>query len=405
MLKRSYPDFHHYIGESSHRNIEGVNEFKSRKISEDDISAVKIPKLQRGLIVSTFDKELTLASDLPVKQHLEEYEILIQNKHIGLNHVDWKSKKYRFNIYSFPWVNGRESSGVVVKRGSKVDKKQFPILTEVFLASTSYRNLETSTFQEYTVFDSRLVWKVPQQRLPNGRISRRFDLDFAAGVGVGLVTAGSAISSLVDLASNIKVDLPKLGNIVIWGGSSSVGLYAIQLARASKRFNKIIVVSASKHKEYLVELGATYVVDRHQSEQEIAEEISSLCPDGVDYGVDVISKETAKSLTKILDNGGGDTKRLVCVVGTPQISPDSFGKNSKRKFVIESVNIKKFHEDLKFGSWFVNYTSGLFEKGELKPIKAIKIFKSLDNFGEGIKNGLRELEERGASAEKFVASL
>lgn len=405
MLKRSYPDFHHYIGESSHRNIEGVNEFKSRKISEDDISAVKIPKLQRGLIVSTFDKELTLASDLPVKQHLGEYEILIQNKHIGLNHVDWKSKKYRFNIYSFPWVNGRESSGVVVKRGSKVDKKQFPILTEVFLASTSYRNLETSTFQEYTVFDSRLVWKVPQKRLPNGRISRRFDLDFAAGVGVGLVTAGSAVSSLVELASNIETDLPKLGNIVIWGGSSSVGLYAIQLARASKRFDKIIVVSASKHKEYLVELGATSVVDRYQSEQEIAEEISSLCPDGVDYGVDVISKETAKLLSKILDNGGGDTKRLICVVGTPQISPDSFGKNAKRKFLIESVNIKKFHEDLAFGSWFVNYTSGLFEKGELKPIKTIKIFKSLDNFGEGIKNGLRELEERGASAEKFVASL
>lgn len=405
MLKRTYADSYYILGESSQKSIEAAGILKSRKLSEDDMPLIKIPKVQRGLVVSTFERDLAFASDLPVKQHLKEYEILVQNKYVGLNHVDWKSKKYRFNIYSFPWINGRESSGIVVRRGSKVDKQKFPIAAEVFLASTSYRDLETSTFQEYTVFDSRLVWKLPQYRLPNGRLLKRFDLEFAAGIGVGLVTAGSAISSLVDLSPKDQADHHKLGNIVIWGGSSSVGLYVIQLAKASKKFEKIVVVSASKHKEYLLELGASYIIDRHQSEEEILGDILSHCPEGIDFGIDVISKETATLLTKILQNNNENVKRLVCIVGVPHIATELFEKNSKTKFIIETVNIKRFHEDIAFGSWFVDYTSRLFESGKLKPIKALKIFKSLDNFGEGIKSGLKELEERGASAEKFVASL
>lgn len=405
MLKRTYADSYYLLGEGSQKRIEAAGRFKSRKLSEDDIGFVEVPKVQQGLVVSTFERDLALASNLPVKQHLKEYEILVQNKYAGLNHVDWKSKKYRFNIYSFPWINGRESSGIVVRRGSKVDKQKFPIAAEVFLASTSYRVLETSTFQEYTVFDSRLVWKLPQYRLPNGRLLKRFDLEFAAGIGVGLVTAGSAVSSLVDLSVSDQADHQKLGNIVIWGGSSSVGLYVIQLAKASKKFDKIVVVSASKHKEYLLELGASCIIDRHQSEEDILDEISLNCPEGIDFGIDVISQETATLLTKILQNNKDNVKKLVCIVGVPQVATELFEKSTKSKFIIETVNIKRFHEDVAFGSWFVNYTSRLFETGQLKPIKALKIFKSLNNFGEGIKNGLKELEERGASAEKFVASL
>lgn len=405
MLKRTYADSYYLLGEGSQKRIEAAGRFKSRKLSEDDIGFVEVPKVQQGLVVSTFERDLALASNLPVKQHLKEYEILVQNKYAGLNHVDWKSKKYRFNIYSFPWINGRESSGIVVRRGSKVNKQKFPIAAEVFLASTSYRVLETSTFQEYTVFDSRLVWKLPQYRLPNGRLLKRFDLEFAAGIGVGLVTAGSAVSSLVDLSVSDQADHQKLGNIVIWGGSSSVGLYVIQLAKASKKFDKIVVVSASKHKEYLLELGASCIIDRHQSEEDILDEISLNCPEGIDFGIDVISQETATLLTKILQNNKDNVKKLVCIVGVPQVATELFEKSTKSKFIIERVNIKRFHEDVAFGSWFVNYTSRLFETGQLKPIKALKIFKSLNNFGEGIKNGLKELEERGASAEKFVASL
>ncbi|QLQ81252.1 hypothetical protein HG537_0F00130 [Torulaspora globosa] len=405
MLKRKYADYVYILDEESAEEREEELNLKSRKLWRRGNPSLVIPRVQEGLVVSAFEKELTISSNMPVIHELKEYEILVRNKYIGLNHVDWKSKKYQFNIYSFPWINGRESSGIVVKRGSSVDKGKFPLAAEVFSASTSYRDLRTSTFQEYTVFDSRLVWRIPQQNLPDGSICRNFDLEFAAGIGVGLVTAGCAISSLVSLDTNDQTSDKKLGNILIWGGSSSVGLYAIQLAKASGKFNKIITVSSTKHKKYLTEIGSSYVIDRHLPEEEIRLRIRDYCPEGINYGMDVISKETALFLSKQLEQSDASVKRLVCTCGLPEISTDTFHKGVGSKLIIETVNIKQFHENIEFGSWFVGYTSKLFDAGYLRPIKTVKIFKSLDGFGAGIISGLKELEERGASAEKFIVSV
>lgn len=405
MLKRRIDDQSYCFEESSQQSVEKVRSFKSRRLFENESPSIIVPRFQKGLIISTFEKDLIACASLPVTKQLKEYEILVQNEYVGLNHVDWKSKKYRFNIYSFPWVNGRECSGIVIKQGPQVDKKKFPIFSEVFLASTSYRDLKTSTFQEYTVFDSRLVWRIPQHKLPTGLVQNKFGLEFAAGIGVALVTAGSAISTIVDLTVEVQKNNDKAQNIAIWGGSSSVGLYVIQLAKACKKFDKIVIISSSKHKDYLKELGATHVIDRFQPAERICEEIADLCPEGVNYGIDVISKETATVLSKILEHGNTETKKLVCIVGLPEGTTECVRKNLKTKLIIETVNIKKFHEDIKFGSWFVSYTSKLFGTDQLKPIESLKVFKSLGSFGEGIKNGLKELEDKGASAEKFVASL
>lgn len=405
MLKRKYNSCF-ILEETSEGLVHEVKRPKTKTETSSYSTELNVPSFQRGLVVDTFEGDLMFNQKLTVPQNLQEYEILVKNKYIGLNHVDWKSKKYRFNIYSLPWINGRESSGIVVKRGSKVDKSKFPIAAEVFLASTSYRNLKTSTFQEYTVIDSRLVWNLPQCLLSNGVLCKKFDLDFAAGIGVGLVTAGAALSSIIDLTVNGDYESgEKLGNLVIWGATSSVGIYAIQLARASKRFTNIIAISSKKHESYLRQLGANYNIDRFQSEKIIIEKVLKLCPEGVSFGIDLVSKETATVLSKILELGSSEVKKLICVVGTPILSTNSINFSVDSKLIIETVNIKRFHEDVDFGKHFVECTSRLFEAGTLNPIKGLKIFKALENFGEGIKNGLQELEERGASAEKFVVRL
>lgn len=404
MLKRKYQDYYNILEENPEDVTEEIKRCKAEKQSLYDDSDIILPHKQLGLVVETIEGELVCSSNLSVSQHLQDYQILVKNKFIGLNHVDWKSKKYKFNIYSLPWINGRESSGTVVKRGSEVDKSKFPVGAEVFLASTSYRDQKTSTFQEYTVFDSRLVWKLPEVKLPNGLLSRRFDLDFASGIGVALVTAGTALSSFINFKVDDREINKRLGNITIWGGTSSVGIFAIQLAKASKKFDKIIVVANKKYQEYLTELGANYIIDRFQSEEKICEEIFKKCPEGITYGIDLISKATATTLSKILENENTKVKKLVCVVGAPEISTTSL-VSSKSKLIIENVSIKHFHEDIEFGRNFVEYTSKLFESGLLRPIKSLKIFKGLGHFGEAIKNGLMELEERGPSAEKFVVSI
>lgn len=396
MLKRSYGYSEVLVEEGRHI-----------KLPKRELSVVAPPKAQKALVVEHFDKDLAFTANVSVEQYLEDYEILVKNKFVGLNHVDWKSKKYKFNIYSFPWVNGRESSGIVVKRGSRVDSDRFPLGTEVFLASTSYRILKTSTFQEYTVFDSRLVWKIPRSPVANGSLGgQRFSLDFAAGIGVALVTAGSALSHLIDF-SDIRNSLPppSSSNLVVWGGTSCVGIYLIQLAKSTHKFDNIAVVAAKKHENYLKALGATHVIDRHLSEQEIVDQANKISPQGIDYGIDVVSKKTATHLMHILRQRGNNEKKLVCVVDAPEVPTKDALTNGKGKFIIEKVSIKKFHENLDYGKTFVNYTSGLFEKGQLKPVQSLKVFKALGDFGQSIKNGLLELEEKGPSAEKYVACI
>lgn len=413
MLKRKINTYCNLLEETSTGVHEEVKRHKTGKHVSVHGLENSVPSLQKGLVVSSFEGELALVSDIKVTQSLKDYEVLVKNVFIGLNHVDWKSKKYKFNIYSFPWINGRESSGVVVKCGAKVDRSMFAPGTEVFLASTSYRDLRTSTFQEYTVVDSRLAWRVPQTEAgssapgsaPGGAPGRQFGLDFAAGIGVGLVTAGCALSNLVAFEPEDHGSggggAEKLGSLVIWGGSSSVGIFVIQLARASGKFDKIVAISSKKNASYLKELGATHVIDRLQPEERIVEQVSESCPEGVRYGIDMISKSTATVLAKLLAENGSGEKRLVCIVGTPDLG----SINTASRLVIDAVSIKTFHENTEFGAGFVRYTSRLFEKGLLKPIGSLKIFKGLDNFGQGISNGLRELEEKGASAEKFVVGV
>lgn len=379
-LKRSLEPFN-VLEETIPGVHQEVKRFKNAKTEELYTSLEYVPQTQKGLVVSSFTEDLKLLTDLPVPQKLKPYEILIKNKYIGLNHVDWKSKKYRFSIYSFPWVNGRESSGIVVRRGEKVDEEKFPLGGEVFIASTTYRDLRTSTFQEYTVFDSRLVWRVPE----------RIGLDFASGIGVSLVTAGAALAS----KRNVKVQPEEKKSIVIWGGSTGVGIFVVQLAK-SLGFTKILTITSKKHEQYLLSLGATHIIHREEKTEDIVNEIKKICPNGVSHGVDLISKKTAETLSSILSA----ESKLVCAAGCPNKA-----QVNDPTIKVEAINLKLFHEDLDYGQEFVRYTTELFEKNRLKPLSNLKLFKGLENFCQGIRNGLRELEERGASAEKYVVAI
>lgn len=376
-LKRPFEQYN-IVQETIPGVHEEIKRFKSSRDEEYHNTIEHIPATQKGLVVTSFSEDLKLETNLPVPQKLQPYEILIKNKFIGLNHVDWKSKKYRFSIYSFPWVNGRESSGIVVKRGEKVNLRKFPLGCEVFIASTTYRDLRTSTFQEYTVFDSRLVWRVPE----------KVGLDFASGIGVSLVTAGAALP----LKNYSQVDSEKKQSIIIWGGSTAVGIFVVQLAK-SLGFKTIIAITSKKHEKYLHSLGATHVIHRELTEDMIIKTVKKISPNGVAHGVDLISKKTATVLSSVLL----PESTLICAAGCPNQED-----LKDKKIIAEPINLKRFHEDLDYGQEFVRYTSELFEKNRLKPLSNLKLFKGFDNFCQGIRNGLRELEERGASAEKYV---
>ncbi|CCH45554.1 Alcohol dehydrogenase class-3 [Wickerhamomyces ciferrii] len=380
---------------SSDEEDDQVEQKRKLETDEEEPSSKKLKRSdsQTAVVIKSFDEPFFIDNNYPIPK-LNDYEVLIENKYIGLNPVDWKGKKYRFGVYSFPWIQGRESSGVVHQLGPKVDNVSKG--DEVFIASTSYRDLRTSTFQNFTIFDSRLIWKLPEV----------LSLKESCAIGVGLITAGSVIEELnVNLFDDKDFDQEKLlkkrDSILIWGGSSGVGSYIIQLAKVAG-FKKIITVASEKHNEFLTDLGATHILDRFKSKDELIKELTDIVPEGLQIGVDVVGKQTTDIVLEFLNinrsNPKESPKTFVGVVSKPSKDID---ESLLENIELKEVFIKKFHENVKFGEGLVSKTWELLSQEKIKPQRNLKIYKGF----EGILDGLKDLEKFGASNEKYIVEL
>lgn len=90
-------------------------------------------------------------------------------------------------------------------------------------------------------------------------------------------------------------------SILITGGNGGVGGFAIQLA---KHFNlsPIITTCSPKSNDRVKSLGASHTIDYNSSD--VAEVAKSVCPEGLDYIVDVIGSDSATSLLSALAYDG-----------------------------------------------------------------------------------------------------
>ena len=102
----------------------------------------------KAVILRSKKGPYTLVHNNPRPQ-IASKEILIRNKAVGLNPVDWKCVTYGFGVHKLPWISGRESAGLVEEVGADVN--DFRIGERVWVTSTNYRDNRTSTFQEVCI--------------------------------------------------------------------------------------------------------------------------------------------------------------------------------------------------------------------------------------------------------------
>ncbi|KAG7193833.1 uncharacterized protein KQ657_000531 [Scheffersomyces spartinae] len=362
--------------------------FTSPKLNEILISEIKKSleylapfslQTQKVVACTGFSRPLEVLSNYPIPQ-VGEHEVLVQNRAIGINPIDWKSKKYRFAIYDFPWINGRESSGVVVKTGSKVT--EFKVGDKVMLGSTSYRDNRTSTFQEYTVMNANLLWKLPLH----------WNYDNGATIGVGLVTAAIL---LVDSFKIPLIENSQRGKtIIIWGGATTVGMYLTQLAKYVGL--RVISLASKTNADYLISLGANKTISRHLTSEAIHVVLEQENT-RIDFAVDCASNESASFLLEVLSQNQGNSAEpqlFTGIVAIPKVRPPSTVE-------IRGLTIKKFHEDQQFGREIVRATTSLFEDGSIQPVRHRSFKGGIDK----VVSALTALEVEGASAEKYVVTL
>lgn len=185
-------------------------------------------------------------------------EVLVRVRAVAVNPVDWViqgtgSVTYRWLRH--PAVLGSDVAGEVLAVGSGVTR--FSVGDRVFgLATGTDRGrdpMREGAFQETTVLLERLTAPTPAG-LSDAQ---------AAVLPLGASTAACALfqPAHLGLAMPGDTDVPEgeRGVVVVWGGSTSVGMNAVQLARAA---GYDVVSTASPRNAALVRaLGADVVVD------------------------------------------------------------------------------------------------------------------------------------------------
>jgi NADPH:quinone reductase-like Zn-dependent oxidoreductase len=127
------------------------------------------------------------------------------------------------------------------------------------------------------------------------------NMSFEAGATLPLASATAALV----IFQKLEFPLPGSGTkdvpFLVWGGASSVGMYAIQFATLA---GATVIATASKdNHELLKSLGAKYTFD--YKDADVIEQIKKVSNGGVEFGIDCVSeaKTVAQASKAFVANG------------------------------------------------------------------------------------------------------
>ncbi|KAI0826593.1 GroES-like protein [Trametes gibbosa] len=252
-------------------------------------------------------------------------------------------------------------------------------------------------FAEYVRCRADLVWPIPDA----------LSYAEAATMSIGVLTCAQA------LYHTGRLELPLPGDdaverdewVFVYGGSSSCGQYAIQLARASGF--KVVTTASPRNFELLRSLGATAVVDYH--DPAVVQKVQAAAAGNtIRYGVDAIALPATQELSqRVFGPAGGRLLTLLwankdTVRADVDVSFTLVHTGLGRAFDMSGVHFPASPEDTAQMVAFVETIPALVRQGRLKPNPV----RLLGAGGLGaIPQGLKYLEEGKVSGEKLVVLL
>ncbi|CAL1711139.1 unnamed protein product [Somion occarium] len=347
---------------------------------------MSIPTQQKALLLPSKGADFTLVTiDVPKP---EAGEVLVRVEAVGLNSLDYKIQELGFFVSEFPAILGCDASGVVVDIGNGVT--DLGIGDKVLLEpNPGYRN---AAFQQFTIIKASLTSKIPAN----------ISFDEAATLPCCLMTAAIGLYAgfvphLLRGGASLTPFWAEGGRgkyagqpIVIFGGATSVGQYAIQLARISG-FSPIITTTSLRNAERLKSIGATHVIDRGFSQADIIAKVKEITAKPVHVVYDAVSiPETQNTGYDIIAPGGTLLVVLPAAVDQEKITSD------KHFFmVLGSVHVPEYEES---AAGLFRVLPELLASGQIKPNVPGYIPGGLS----GITEGLEKLKRNEVSAKKLV---
>jgi NADPH:quinone reductase-like Zn-dependent oxidoreductase len=183
-------------------------------------------------------------------------EIVIRARAVATNPIDWLLQAVGDIIFpwlAYPTVLGSDVAGEVVEVGSGVSRfKAGDRVLALSVGSDKDRNNPAEgAFQHYVVALAGLAAPIPDDM--------RFEDAVVLPLGIATAAAGLFQKDFLALRPPSARPEPLSATVLIWGGSTSVGSNAIQLAAAAGY--DVITTASPRNFDYVNGLGARQAFD------------------------------------------------------------------------------------------------------------------------------------------------
>lgn len=340
-----------------------------------------------------------------------ENEIVVKNAAVAINPYDWiltEAHNIIIPKMKLPFILGTDIAGEVVEVGQGITrfKKGDRVVAHAVGLGKAIVKASESGFQEYTVIRQHMASALP----------RDMAYETACVMPLGLSTAACALYQKDFLALPLPSQGPKATGttVLIWGGSTSVGCNAIQLAVASGL--KVIATSSPKNFDYLKQLGASEVFDYNS--KTVVLDIVKAFQGTSSAGAVSIGSGSVNKCMEVMSQVKGKKFVAQATMDLPPFPKGgldmlpfafSFVKvllGSKLQQTIKGVQVKFLDGDVLESNEvgpaiYRDYLPKALEEKTFVPApKARVVGKGLDAIQQGM-----DLNKKGVSAEKIVITL
>ncbi|KZL87228.1 zinc-binding oxidoreductase [Colletotrichum incanum] len=290
---------------------------------------------------------------IPVPQPAPN-QALVKISYVAQNPTDIQSLDS--NAFGADAVLGCDFVGTVEKIGNECSKLAKGDTVAGLIWGGEIKGL--GSYSEYSLADDNISFRVPKDT----------SLEEAVTLPLASMTAWLA------LFSEESLKIPRGGgsdvSVLIWGGSSSVGLYAIQIA-AIHGFN-VITTCSPRHFDLVKSLGAEHAFNYHNDD--VVDCIKKAVP-GLEYVFDTIGGKTSSAqASRAIDESGGN----LCTVRPGKANTQDVTKQTKVTDVLVWTAFLKDHQygsfkwpanhsDHKLGIEFFEKLPSWVAEGKLKP--------------------------------------
>lgn len=182
-----------------------------------------------------------------------EGQMLVRNRAIACNPLDWKIQEWSLFVNEYPTVLGNDVADEVISVGPGVTHFSPGDRVTGFSGVYYNQDINHGAWQTYTILPELGSSKLPPS------------ISFKHGAVFPMGMAAAAVA-LFHILAMPREQHPANSNeaLIIWGAASSVGASAVQIARVFGW--KILATASPQHHDWLRKLGATEIFDYHDSE-------------------------------------------------------------------------------------------------------------------------------------------